>query len=94
MALTEYVTRQGDRMDLIAYRFYGDALLYGPILEANREVLWVYEHADGSTDWVYGDGAPERVWFGGVVVDLPAGLVLYVPELELPQSKVVPPWKS
>jgi len=94
MSFVEYVTKKGDRMDLIAWNFYGDPLLYEPILEANRESLWVYQLADGSTAWQYGNGAPDKVWFGGVVVDLPEGLVLYIPELELPQTTIQPPWKS
>lgn len=94
MAFTEYVTRAGDRMDLIAYRFYGDALAYEPIIEANREVLWVYESADGSVDWVFGDPAAARIWFGCVVVDLPEGIVLYIPEIEVPSTTILPPWSA
>ncbi|MDE2577958.1 MAG: tail protein X [Hyphomicrobiales bacterium] len=31
-----YTTKPGDRWDLIAYRMYGDATRYGPIVDANR----------------------------------------------------------
>lgn len=31
----EYITKEGDRWDTIAYEFYGDALLYEPIIAAN-----------------------------------------------------------
>lgn len=34
----EYITREGDRWDLIAYEFYGDAMLYEPIVVANPDV--------------------------------------------------------
>ncbi|KKP40313.1 MAG: hypothetical protein UR30_C0005G0094 [Candidatus Peregrinibacteria bacterium GW2011_GWC2_33_13] len=34
----EYVTKDGDRWDLIAYEFYADATLYEPIITANPEV--------------------------------------------------------
>jgi len=30
-----YVTRQNDRWDLIAWKYYGDPNLYGPIIQAN-----------------------------------------------------------
>lgn len=36
--MTEYLehrTLPGDRWDLLAYRYYGDAHLLGPIIEAN-----------------------------------------------------------
>ena len=94
MAYTEYITKAGDRMDLIAWRFYGDPLQYEPILDANREVLWVYE-AGESVDWVFGDPAPDKVWFGGVMVALPVGLVLYIPDpAVVPQLTILPPWMS
>lgn len=33
--LTEYITIQGDRLDTIAFKAYGDATLFGKIQEAN-----------------------------------------------------------
>lgn len=42
MAITgpfvEYITKEGDRWDLIAWRMYGDAYAYEPIIEANPDV--------------------------------------------------------
>lgn len=38
MEYTEYITKEGDRWDLIAYRAYGDALKMEPILLANTDV--------------------------------------------------------
>ena len=34
----EYITKDGDRWDLIAYVFYGDATKYEPIISANPDV--------------------------------------------------------
>jgi phage tail protein X len=34
----EYVTVEGDRWDLIAFRMYGDAYAYEPIIVANPDV--------------------------------------------------------
>jgi len=34
----EYITKDGDRWDLIAYEFYSDATLYEAIIKANPEV--------------------------------------------------------
>ncbi len=34
----EYITKEGDRWDMIAYEFYGDPMLYEPIIVANPEV--------------------------------------------------------
>lgn len=31
----DYITKDGDRWDLIAYEFYGDATMYEPIIAAN-----------------------------------------------------------
>jgi nucleoid-associated protein YgaU len=93
MSYIEYTTKLGDRFDLIAWRFYGDPLLYETIIEANKESLWVFRHADGSTDWQFGGGAPDKVWFGNILGPLPEGLVLYVPELEIPVTPTIrPPW--
>lgn len=35
MANTEYITRDGDRLDLITWQAYGDAFAWGVILAAN-----------------------------------------------------------
>ena len=34
----EYITKDRDRWDLIAYSFYADATLYEPIITANPDV--------------------------------------------------------
>lgn len=34
----EYITKDGDRWDLIAYDFYADATLYEPIITANPDI--------------------------------------------------------
>ena len=34
----EYITKDGDRWDLIAYEFYADATLYESIIIANPEI--------------------------------------------------------
>lgn len=36
-----YVTRQGDRWDLLAWEFYGNAFHFGPIIAANPTVAIV-----------------------------------------------------
>jgi len=33
------ITREGDRWDLLAWRYYGDPTLYGPIIESNPNLL-------------------------------------------------------
>lgn len=38
MRFYEHMTNEGERWDSIAYRWYGDARRYGPIVEANPEV--------------------------------------------------------
>lgn len=38
MKYYEYITKEGDRWDLIAYEFYGDATMYEPIIVANPDV--------------------------------------------------------
>lgn len=35
----EYVTKPGDRWDLIAHKMYGDAGRYRPIIDANRHLF-------------------------------------------------------
>ncbi len=37
--MMEYLTKDGDRWDSIAYQFYGDPYLYEPILLANPEYM-------------------------------------------------------
>ncbi len=34
----EYITKDNDRWDLIAYEYYGDATLYESIITANLEI--------------------------------------------------------
>lgn len=34
----EHITKEGDRWDLIAYEYYGDATMYEPIIVANPDV--------------------------------------------------------
>lgn len=34
----EHITTEGDRWDMIAWKYYGDATLYEPIIAANPEV--------------------------------------------------------
>jgi phage tail protein X len=34
----EYITKDNDRWDLIAYEFYSDATLYEPIITANPNI--------------------------------------------------------
>lgn len=34
----EYITKEGDRWDLIAWQFYTNATLYEPIIKANPDV--------------------------------------------------------
>lgn len=38
MEYYEYITKDGDRWDLLAYEFYGDATLYEPIIVVNPDV--------------------------------------------------------
>lgn len=92
MAYTEYITKENDRFDLIAHRFYGNALDYGPIIEANIGVLWVHEKEDGES-WKWGEGEDlVKVWSGSMLRNLPAGLKLYIPDRETPVTRTVPPW--
>lgn len=44
---TEYVAIQGDRWDTIAYKAYGDASKFNPIIEANPSVSLVTSFAGG-----------------------------------------------
>lgn len=34
-AFTEYITNEGDRLDMITYKAYGDVYAWGEILKAN-----------------------------------------------------------
>jgi phage tail protein X len=34
----EYITKEGDRWDLIAWQFYTNATLYEPIIKANPDI--------------------------------------------------------
>jgi phage tail protein X len=34
----EHITKEGDRWDLIAYQYYGDATMYETIIAANPDV--------------------------------------------------------
>lgn len=38
MMYYEYITKESDRWDLIAWEFYGDATMYEPIVVANPDV--------------------------------------------------------
>ena len=38
MEFYEYITKDGDRWDLMAYEYYGDATLYEPIISANPNI--------------------------------------------------------
>jgi len=33
-----YTTKTGDRWDLLAWQFYGDATLFGPIIQTNPQI--------------------------------------------------------
>ena len=35
MDYLEHITREGERWDSLAWRYYGDAFAYGPLIEAN-----------------------------------------------------------
>lgn len=41
MKYYEHITREGERWDLIAYEYYGDATRYEPIIVANPDVAIV-----------------------------------------------------
>lgn len=38
LAYVEHVTREGERWDALAHRYYGSAHLYGHLVDANPEV--------------------------------------------------------
>lgn len=92
VTFTEYITGEHDRFDLIAWKFYGDPMGYAPIIEANLPMLQVWVNEDGSLwDRAAGDD-PARFRSGGMLRDLPAGIVLYIPEQKLPVTQTEPPW--
>jgi hypothetical protein len=37
-AYIQHITRQDERWDLLAWNYYGDPTLYGPIIQANPNV--------------------------------------------------------
>lgn len=41
MDYVEHITTEGDRFDLLAYRYYGNAYGYQPIVEANIAAVGV-----------------------------------------------------
>ncbi len=46
---TPYITREGDRWDLIAYRAYGDITKQKDIIELNPDIALVSRFPDGVT---------------------------------------------
>lgn len=57
----EYITNEGDRWDAIAYKAYGDPMLYPQIAEANRGI---------PLDVVFKDGIKVKVpVLDGVAID-------------------------
>ncbi|QRO34122.1 tail protein X [Chromobacterium violaceum] len=38
MEYLEHITRAGERWDTLAWEYYGDAALYGPIIDANPQL--------------------------------------------------------
>lgn len=51
-SLLQYTTAEGDRWDLIAQRYYGNALLIGGLIEANPHLPAAEQFAAGLTVWV------------------------------------------
>lgn len=51
-SLLQYTTRDGDRWDLIAHRYYGNALLIGGLIAANPHLPVAESFAAGLTVWV------------------------------------------
>jgi phage tail protein X len=35
----KYITKEGDRWDLLAWKFYGDPYMYEPLLLENKELM-------------------------------------------------------
>jgi phage tail protein X len=54
----QHITRDGDRWDLIAFDYYGDASLIAPLLKANAELLG---HLDRPSPLVFDKGVTLRV---------------------------------
>lgn len=46
-SVLQYTTREGDRWDLIAHQYYGDALLIGGLLAANPHLAMAEQFAAG-----------------------------------------------
>lgn len=49
MDFTRYITKQGDRWDLIAWRAYGDITKQKEVMEANRDIMLVNSFDEGYT---------------------------------------------
>lgn len=49
METTNYITKNGDRWDLIAWRAYGDITKQKEIIEANTDIALVVEFEEGIT---------------------------------------------
>lgn len=48
----EHLTKDGERWDLIAFKWYGDPLLYEPIIRANPDVPITPSLPGGLTLWI------------------------------------------
>lgn len=51
-SVLQYTTRDGDRWDLIAHRYYGNALLIDGLIAANPHLPLAEQFAAGLTVWV------------------------------------------
>lgn len=51
-AVIRHTTRSGERWDLLAHRYYGDALLVGGLIAANPHLPLAEEFSDGLTVFV------------------------------------------
>lgn len=51
-SLLRYTTREGDRWDLIAHRYYGNALMIGDLIAANPHLPVAESFAAGLTVYV------------------------------------------
>lgn len=47
MSSTKYITRQGDRLDLVAYLLYGDPLRWRELIDANPALPIISEFPAG-----------------------------------------------
>ena len=63
-----YITKEGDTWDLIAYKVYGNEMLYIDLMEANPNII-------------------DTVIF-------PANIPVICPDVEVPLSNNLPPWKK